>query len=553
MRDHYSEFRSQRALGLSLRTICDNTGITYYRSRQFESIYLKEIHSGKPAVVEEPKAAAKAAQKPEKKKPVRITAVNERQALLKKGIVHRVIITSAQDDTPIFTAFWTNLLAYMKFLGAQLFVGGYTYQLGLYEDHAIATASYAPELAPYLAFERTRLLDDLLYVGDANVLPTTANPLNGWMTANRGGHVIIPHARVALDSIPRMQAAEPHFAISTGTVTMPSYTPRAAGRKSLFHHTFGALLIEIDTDGQCFFRHLLAAEDGSFQDLTHFIDGGVVYPDSRDVICIVWGDIHTRQLNRQHALKSFGYDTTTRGTVKSSSMLNALRPMYQCFHDVLDFRARNHHGICDPHQRSLNACTDNESVEDELDEVAKFVAAVQRDWCRTAIIESNHDCALARWLKDPQGQFDAENAYLWHHLNGRWHGAYRQGDLRYNVVRDALAIFGLEESDTLDYVVHGESYEIAGIEHGLHGDVGINGARGSAAGLRKMAPKINAGHTHTPRILDGYYSAGVNGNLKMGYNESGPTTWAYADIVTYASGKRTIINKTSDGRWRVAS
>lgn len=552
MKGLYIEFKKQRSSGLSLRTICDNLNTTYHKSRMLNSEYVKELHCGKRVVVEAPElASTPAASKPEKKKPIRLTSVTERQSLLKPGIVHRLIITSAQDDTPIFSAFWVNLLAYMKFLGAQLFVGGYTYQLGLYEDHAIATASYAPELAPYVAFERTRLLGDLLYVGDANVLPTTANPLAGWMTANRGGHVIIPHARVALDSIPRMQAAEPHYAISTGTVTMPSYTPRAAGRKSLFHHTFGALLVEVDTDGQCFFRHLLAAEDGSFQDLTNFVKDGTVCPDARDIESIVWGDIHTAQLNAEHARRSFGYDVKAHTRTSSSSMLDALQPRYQCVHDVLDFKARNHHGINDPHQRSLNASTGDVSVEDELDEVAEFVAAIQRDWCRTAIIESNHDCAIARWLKDPQGQFDVENAHLWHNLNCRWHGAYRQGDLRYNVVRDALGLFGLEESEQLDYVVHGESYEIAGIEHGLHGDVGVNGARGSAAGLRKMAPKINAGHTHTPRILDGYYSAGVNGNLRMGYNETGPTTWAYADIVTYVSGKRTIINKAADGRWRV--
>ncbi|MBR7551116.1 hypothetical protein KC220_21495, partial [Mycobacterium tuberculosis] len=74
-------------------------------------MYLKAVHSGRKAVVAdetpEPKPEA---QKPEKKKPVRLTSVTERQELLKRGIVHRLIITSAQDDTPIFTAFWVNLL-----------------------------------------------------------------------------------------------------------------------------------------------------------------------------------------------------------------------------------------------------------------------------------------------------------------------------------------------------------------------------------------------------------------------------------------------------------
>lgn len=70
---------------------------------------------------------------------------------------------------------------------------------------------------------------------------TVAAFSNGWTTANRGQQVIVPHARVALESIPRMQGQPPRFAVSTGTITQPSYTPRASGRKALFHHTYGAL------------------------------------------------------------------------------------------------------------------------------------------------------------------------------------------------------------------------------------------------------------------------------------------------------------------------
>lgn len=117
---------------------------------------------------------------------------------------------------------------------------------------------------------------DVLIVSDANVLPTTANPLQGWLTANRGDHVVIPHARVALQSIPRMQSAPPRYCISTGTVTRPSYTPRAAGRKALFHHTYGALLLEFDVDGEVFPRHLLADDEGDFQDLNIKVANGVV-------------------------------------------------------------------------------------------------------------------------------------------------------------------------------------------------------------------------------------------------------------------------------------
>ena len=42
----------------------------------------------------------------------------------------------------------------------------------------------------------------------------------------------------------------PRYVQSTGCCTLPNYTPRASGRRALFHHTYGALLFEIDVDGE---------------------------------------------------------------------------------------------------------------------------------------------------------------------------------------------------------------------------------------------------------------------------------------------------------------
>jgi hypothetical protein len=482
----------------------------------------------------------------ERKKPVRLSKIQETWSRLPKGIVHRLVTTSAQDDTPVFKPFFDNLVVFAEEIGAQFKVGPFTYQVGMYEDHAAATAVYAPELAPYLDFDRVHLTDDLLWVGDANVLPTTANPLGGWTTANKGQHVVIPHARVALESIPRMQGQPPRFAYSTGCVTQPSYTPRASGRKALFHHTYAALIIEIDIDGEVFFRHINANADGSFQDFDILVKNGKIEKGPR-LRAAMWGDIHYEMMEPVVAMTTWGYDMKKRKVTSTSSLLDWLQPEYQFFEDTLDFRRRNHHNIKDPHTMALVVAAGSESVEDEVTEAVSFANACRRPWCQSVVVESNHDTALAKWLKDLSGAIDVQNAYYWHRLNSWWHEAIRDREEGFNVVEEAMVAAGLHED--IYFVPSGGSFLVDDVECGMHGDLGTGGSRGSPNQYRKMGPKTSSGHTHTPKIVEGVYVAGVSAKLDQGYNK-GPTTWAHAHILQYQGGKRTIICLSEDGRFR---
>ncbi|MBY5329591.1 hypothetical protein [Rhizobium leguminosarum] len=532
---HAESVRELRSEGLSFAKIAAAVGISCTQVRRIAARLVEETPAS------EPEAPAK-----EKKKPIRISKVDEVFADLPCGQVHRFILTSAQDDTPVHQPFLDNLLAYADHLGAKLGVGGYTYQLGLFEDHAVATGVYDAALSPYLDFDRVHLTDDLLWIGDANVLPTTANPLAGWTTANRGQHVIVPHARVALESIPRMQGQPPRYAISTGTVTRPSYTPRAAGRKALFHHTYGAVIAEIDVDGECFFRHVIGDDHGSFQDLCNWVSDGVVSEAPR-VAAITWGDIHYEQLNPTVARTTFGFDCSRKWTIDVDNILDWLQPEVQFMHDTLDFRRRNHHGIKDPHQRAMVRSSGSESVESEVQEAAAFINSTARPWCKTVMVESNHDAALARWLKDPEGALDAHNAYYWHALNANWHGEIRDGNLGHNIVEFAMRKAGL--NDNVEFVPSGGSYVVGDVECGLHGDLGVGGSRGTPQQYRRLGPRTSSGHTHTPKIVEGVFVAGVSANLEQGYNK-GPTTWAHAHIIQYRSGKRTLLLISEDGRFK---
>lgn len=490
--------------------------------------------------------AAEEPPKSEKLKPARISSIAEISADITPGKVHRFLLTSAQDDTPVFKPFLKNLHAYAAHLNAPLLIAGYTYQKGLFEDHASATAVFDPELREYMVYDRIRLSDDLLFIADANVLPTAANPLNGWQTTNGGRHVVVPHARVALESIPRMLDQKPRYAISTGCCTIPSYAPRAAGRKAIQHHTYGALLVEIDTDGEIFFGQLVADERGSFQDLDVLVSDGAVKSGYR-ASTIAWGDIHHDQLDQAIAMASWGYDRANLRFVDAPNLLDRLKPFGSFLHDTLDFRWRNHHNIHDPIAMSRMAARGTVSVEREIAEAVAFANGVRRPWCNTIVVESNHDSAIAKWLRGDEGRYDPENAHTWHRLNADWHESVRAANDNFNITEYAFRRFGLAED--VQFSPAGGSIVVSEVEHGLHGDLGIGGSRGSPLQYRRFGRRVTSAHTHAPRIADGSYVAGVSAKLCQGYN-IGPTTWAHAHVVLYPNGNRAMVLMAADGRYR---
>ena len=93
-----------------------------------------------------------------------------------------------------------------------------------------------------------------------------------------------------------------------------------------------------------------------------------------------------------------------------------------------------------------------------------------------------------------------------------------------------------------------ESYVIHDVEHGLHGDRGPNGARGTVLGLLKMGGKISMGHVHSAQILDGVFVAGTSSKIRLDYTR-GPTSWSHSHIVQYPNGKRAIITVRDGKAW----
>lgn len=479
--------------------------------------------------------------------------------------VRRFILTSAQDGTRLHEGFLDNLEAYRDHLEesgpCEILIAGFTYNKKLFENHDPSKEPvWHPRIEVYRVQDRIRLGDRIDFCGEMNTLPTAVTPLTGFETYTRARWGIFPHAKVQLRSVASMKNAPAKIIMTTGAVTMPNYVRKRAGITASFHHSLGAVLVEIAPDGTFFCRHLLGEDDGSFYDLDVRVTNSEVTTGHR-VLAMNWGDLHVAQIDPTVARTSFGLfplDVKRNGQrvwshdsadQRQNCILDALRPEYQFFHDVADFQSRNHHNLRDPHYMFALHCEGIDSVENELREVAFFIDRTKRPFSKTIVVESNHDLALKRWLKEADYRFDPLNATFFLHCQLRSYQAIARKEEHFSIFQEVLTNFFPDRCEDVQFLREDESFMLLDIEKGMHGHLGANGARGSPIAFTKMGSKSTTGHTHSCEIRDGSYVAGTTSKLDMTYNR-GLSSWSHSHVVTYPNGKRAIIT-LNDGKWRL--
>ena len=458
--------------------------------------------------------------------------------------VRRYIITSAQNNTPVHEPLWQNLLALTEHYDARLIVGRYVYNLDAFgqrgqekEGNALTKRGkverwWAPEIMPYVHDERLLLAPDLEWCGHMNIMPTAVRPLGDLHNYTGTRSAIFPHPTIALESIPTGKHEPTKINYSTGAVTVANYIQRKAGQKAEFHHALAALVVEVDLDGDWWVRQLNADHDGTICDLTLQVKGGRV-SGGHAIEAINWGDIHVAELEEWMQAACWG----------RNGILDQMRPRYQFMHDTLDFRSRNHHDLKNSHLMFRKYARRSESVEQELQECCAFLMGSARQFCTTVIVDSNHDNALTRWVRDASHKNDPVNALFYLRTELAIHEAIDRGEEGFHVLEWALRYVGLKGD--FRFLRTDESFVICdhdgnGIECGNHGHLGPNGSRGSDSAYVKMGRRMNIGHGHYALIWQGLYRAGVQANTDMLY-AAGPSNWSQSMILTYPTGKRTIV------------
>ncbi len=435
----------------------------------------------------------------------------------------RFIITTAVNNVAVHAGFWGSIQQYAKHNNAEIRVvkARYKNPTSQREDeNGKRTDWYADQVLSYLTDREEKLSPNLTLFADVAVQPTAASALSNLEVYASETSAIVGHVKRQMLVIPTDHRV-PRVLWSTGACTIAKYSKSRAGARARKHHVLGAVVVEVVGPKKFFVRNVTANADGSFSDLEKkYEPTGVRQNDA--ALSVTAGDIHVGQ-DDEDALTAL------------EGLVTLMRPKYLVLHDVLDFDARSHHRQS-PTERWERRF---DTVEAEMDANAAFFKRITPwDADEIVVVESNHHEHLMRWLKEFDPEKDVINApfyhalwndlYAFHKKHGRWPNAY-ETEMRARGIEPGIRFLSREDS-----------LKLAKVEHAMHGDKGINGARGNIRSYSKLGVKVTIGHSHTPGILDGVFQTGVTGRLEMEYNTK-PSTWLHAHVVLHADGKRQLI------------
>lgn len=471
--------------------------------------------------------------------------------LPRKGEIQRYFLTSAQNNTLVAPKVWDTILNLVDYYDAQLMVGTFTYNKASYgtksakrgrgptaTDHA--DLWYDPEILDYIVDEPVRLAPGLEWRGEQNILPTAVRPLSDLEKYTGRASGIFPHAKLAMASVASGKHEATKFNYTTGTVTKRNYIQKKAGLKADFHHSYSGLIVEVNSDGDWFVRQVVVDKSGVAYDLDKRFTPDDM-SEGHHLKTVVWGDIHTASIDEGIAELCWG----------EGGVMDALKPEFQFMHDILDFRARNGHTFKKRliHDRFAAYIMGHDEVEVEISGVSKLLCETARPWCKTYIVDSNHDAFMMEWLRIGDYRTDPVNAIYF--LEAQLHvykSIEKDPEKPVNLLRWAVERDNGQREDTV-FLDEDQPLVIQNINYDIHGHRGPGGSRGSPIGLSKMGRAVSHGHIHSAGILDGVYTSGLTGKNDQGYNK-GPSSWSASHIFGYQNGTRAIITMWN-GKWRL--
>lgn len=462
----------------------------------------------------------------------------KRLPLPKGKIVQRYLLTSLQSNTHIHHDVWENVLALRKHWKAALYVARFTYNKNAFGKMSVKPGTdtehqdelwFDPMAEPFLCDDYLALAPGLHWCGHTNDLPTTAKPMTGYETLTGSASSIFPHATMDLTCVPTSKLDPTKFMYTTGTVGQMNYIQKKAGIKAEHHHAYGCLVAEVTSAGDWWVRQLHAGPKGEIYDLDVIAEGGKVRKATgKTVFAVNWGDIHLEKPDEDLFERTWG----------KGGILDELRPEQQFMHDLFD-PPRNHHDDKDPYKRFAAYAEGKDSVKAMCERATDWLSTTsRRPWCKTVVVNSNHDDMVEKWTAYADWREDPPNARFLVDCVAAKLKAIDEGDKDFYLVEHICKKLGVHKD--VRFLRRDEDWIQKGIQFGQHGHLGANGGRGSVAAFSKVSAKMNVGHMHTPALFQGVAVAGVWGDLDQGYND-GLSSWSQSAIATMHNGRRQIL------------
>lgn len=455
------------------------------------------------------------------------TAVADKIKKVKKA--SKWVVTSAQNATPVHKGFLSALRTYCSENNAELVIIPTRYKnpTSVFTDKDFEW--WDETIVEDIVDRRYELCDGVVLLGDIKIQPTAKTPLSGLEGFTGSQSCIVGHPKYQFKTVATRQGDMAKIMTTTGAVTLPNYTRSKAGKTGDHHHQLAATVVESD-GGQFYIRQITANEDGSFIDLERVFRPDGTVENAPRAATLVLGDLHEWWVSEEVDEATFGND----------GLISLLKPEKVFIHDSVDGFSISHHHRNDPfighakHKYGMN------NVLMELQSFADFMMDRMRDDVDYIVVTSNHDDHITRYIKETDWRRDPENAEFYletalemirkNHVVEGGTSTVRPFDYWMNKLIPELNI-----------VTRDSSFEVHGVEHAYHGDIGPNGARGSTKNMSQIGVKVTSGHCHSPAVVDGAYSVGVSTG-KMAYASGGPSGWLNTHCVLYADGKRSLIH-----------
>lgn len=439
---------------------------------------------------------------------------NAKVRKLKKS--DRYIVTSAQNNTPTNEAFLRKMKIFAEHVGAEIIVIPTRYKNPTAVEKSIKY-TWDKDLEDYLYASDLKLHKRLLIKAGLKIQATSSNPTGGVNLMGNGASVITGSPQIQMKSLPVLPDSMNIFAYSTGTVSYPNMSDTVAGGKAEAHHSFGFILVEIESDEVVHCHNISATRNGDFSFFNvHVGDNGV---GESKIDAMVWGDIH---LAHRH-----------------DGMINLHKRLHEhlnidtaILHDVFDSTSCSRH-LKDDITRFAIYDKGKSNLENELNEFYEFLDWFEMNLEKTYVVRSNHDSMIDSTIRDISNHFTSENAIILSKLltytleNINKEGGFK-GIIPELVNSKYKNIIGLGYNDSL---------VINRVECGNHGDKGSSGSRGSINQFKNLAFKTTTAHSHKHCIAQGARSVGHISQWNHGYNE-GLSEWSWGSEIIFNTGKR---------------
>ena len=247
-------------------------------------------------------------------------------------MIERYIITSAINNTETHMPSLKAIETYAMHHNAEIIVLPIRYNPSHLKEEDIRWSS---KLIEYIVEEDFVIGDEVAVYPSVNIRPTAVKPLTGLAGFSNDRTVIFSHPRVHLESVVST-AVDTLFNLTTGTISKPNYSRSKAGAKGVFHHTYGAVIVEIDTKKkQTHTRQVTIANNGDMIDInTKYNPKGVTL--KMRAKGMIAGDVHVPFNNAAVMYSAY---------LSTKSLIKTVRPLKLVLHDIMDFRTKSHHNI----------------------------------------------------------------------------------------------------------------------------------------------------------------------------------------------------------------